>query len=383
MTALIHPIAIEAQALCHDMTKLAYDYGEYEDYITKGKALKAAITQLVDLGEYGALGELFKQTSLMLEPSTYERIVGRKPYTSLHLRFEALVFHLENFGAHPGETRQFVWGDAALDDLLVKSSLRSELPTNFMGARPWLKLGGQLAKTGSVAAWDQLFTRMSEIEEIALFVQGNAVLSLASFPPAVLVEHAELFDRHIDRYVANSGSHARYFTIDREYSPLSVQGTEFYDALFTLGREEIAYRYMNNDILDEHNIFKTQLLMHKYQWIPDHTWTGFRDKRQHWGRNETTNSIILYLLTLENETADLIFSTPREVFKALSYHGTTHDFGTIEFPARKIEALMNTAFDLIRGRDKYQQLKAVGFSDEQLALCERLNQERLERDLGL
>jgi hypothetical protein len=383
MTAIIHPLAIEAQALCHDMTRLAYDYGEYEEYIAKGQALKAAITQLVNLGEYGALGELFKQTSLMLEPSTYERIVGRKPYSSLHLRFEALVFHLESFGAHPGETRQYVWGDAALDDLLVKSSLRSELPTNSMGARPWLALGGQLAKTGSVAAWDQLFTRLSGIEEIALFVQANAVLSLASFPPAVLVEHAELFDRHIDRYVASSGSNARYFTIDREYSPLRVQGTEFYDALFTLGREDIAYRYMSNDTLDEHNIFKIQSLMHKYQWVPDHTWAGFRNPRQSWGQNNTTNSIILYHLTQESDKVEISFSSPGEVFKALSYHGTTHDFGTIEFPARKIEALMNAAFNLIRGKDKYQQLKAVGFSDEQLALCERLNQERLESDLGL
>lgn len=383
MTALIHPIAIEAQALCHDMTKLAYDYGGYEEYIAKGQALKAAITQLVDLGEYGALGELFKQTSLMLEPSTYERIVGRKPYSSLHLMFEALVFHLENFGAHPGEIRQYVWGDAALDDLLVKSSLRSELPTNSMEVRPWLALGGQLAKTGSVAAWDQLFTRLSAIEEISVYVQSNAVISLASFQPTVLVEHAELFQGHIDRYVEASGAIIQYFTIYREHSPLRVQGTELYDALFTLGREDIAYRYMSNDTLDEHNTFKIQSLMHKYQWLPDHTWAGFRDSRLRWGHHHTTNSSILYLLTLETDNVQLSFDTPSDVLKALSYHGTTHDFGTIEFPPRKIENLMNAAFNLIRGKDKYQQLKAVGFSDEHLALCEQLNQERLESDLGL
>lgn len=382
MSTLIHPLALEAEALCQEMTLLAHDYCLPEDYMAKGTALKKALVELAELGEFGALAILSNLTSHILGDSAYEKLTGKKAH-SMSLQFEALEFHLKTFGCHPEKLREYVWGDPALDRLIVNSVLRSEPPTYGMEANSWISLGRDLAKKGSVQAWDHLFTELVKIDGISSFAGSSAVISIADFSQDVLLDHSQVFQRHVDQYAEASGTNPNYYKLNLDSTPVRVREPVLYDALETIDRLDIAYRYMNNDLTDDKDLLKIQKLMHRYQWSPDKNWDGYRNKRRYWGRSSASNSIILQLLTQEDDSVSIIFDQKDSILRALSFHNTEHDFGKIEFTLSKIAFLINSAYDLTRGKNKYSELKADGFTDAQLALCERLNEERLGIDLGM
>jgi hypothetical protein len=384
MPALIHPTALQAQTLCDEMTTLAYEFCNTQEYIEKGEAFKEKLFDLARLGEFGALSELTSQITYMLEESAYEKIAGKKPY-AFQMKYETLEYHLKNFGAYPGKTVSYVWGDPVLDNLIVTSALKSQLPSFSNTLSGWMTLGMELAKTGSVAAWDLLFSSLGRIPEIQASAQGSAVLTIALFPEQVRMEHAELFQAHVDRYEEIAEGNGRYFQNHAERGSLFVQPRALYDALTSLDRVKTAYRYMSNDSSNGPDDYNIQRLIKDYGWLPDRSWQGFSQRSRSWGQSRFINSMILHLLTLEldGHEVSLRFGSPAEVLKVLGEHDTEHEFGVIRFQENRIDHLVDAAVGMVSGNDRYRKLREIGFSDELLVRCERLSEERLGADLGL